>query len=193
MPITAYHGTTEYFELFELGRTGPNIGQGHVSGVVGIFFSACPKIASTFTVTGDTYDEAYNRIGGSRVLISNPYFLDGEPWRDDAQVLTCELAVSRPLIFPVTEWCDLIDRSLDGEFDDEPCPFEQIREKALKGGYDHIIIPAAKPGETNAWGGDFAVEYDADNIIVLDPERIRIVERTPSDEIMPRPAVWRRR
>jgi len=195
MPITAYHGTTVDFDRFELGHTftGPDIGQGHISGVVGIFFSACPKVASTFTVTDETADEACNRINGAGVLLKNPYFLDGEPWRDGAQVLTCELDVSNPMIVPVRDWENLIDTSDSGDFIDKGCPFEKLRNKALSDGYDHIIIPAAKPGEKTTWGGDFAVEYSADNFIILDPERIRIMERTPSDEIMPRPAVWRRR
>jgi len=185
MPITAYHGTASTFDRFEMGHTFADKGQGHISGKIGAFFSGCERIATTFALHPEVYDMGFDSYNGSRTLIRDPYQYSDEPWLPNAQVLTCDLHVTKPLVVSVVDWVDLVDRSNDGEFDGLPCPFQELREKALKEGCDHILIPAAKEGETCKWGGDFVVEYDSDVIVVLDPEMIRIVDRRPTEEVVP--------
>jgi len=186
MTLTAYHGTTEDFEQFELGRTGQGAGQGHVAGRIGIFLSACPKVATTFTLESHVWEQACEegRSGMDR-LLRDPYRYDEEPWLEGAHVVTCEVDVAKPMVVPVQDWVDLVDRVNGGEFDGEPCPFRGLREAALRRGCDHILIPAAGEGELSKSGDEFVVEYSADVIVVLDPAKVRIVGRSPSAEVVP--------
>ena len=165
-----YHGTIHAFDQFTHEPAARNTPSG--TNTLGVFLSACPRIAGHFTLKTEVIDAGYDSDAGSSTLRDDPWQFDAAPFLDGASLLHCKPCVSNPLHMDPVAWLAIVE-----ELDDEA--LEDLRQGWIASGHDGVLIEAWDGSSEHPEHGRPCVEMHAQTLIVFDPTQVSIITREP--------------
>lgn len=141
MNTVYYHGTNKIFDEFKIPLVSENIKS--PLGLLGIYFTRCPKLASDFTKVSWTNENSKYKKG--------------------AQVIPVYLNFKNPLILSAETFLMLSgrgDKYLNG-----------YREKCIQEGYDSIIFE--KPKIEDPFYNEIISEFPTEQVVIFNNSNIK--------------------
>lgn len=168
-----YHGTLSEFDQFTLDP--PERNSPAPSRSLGVFLTACPRIAAHFTLKSEVIDAGYDSDTGSATLRHNPWQFDPDPFLENACILHCSTELGQPVRLSCLEWMALVEEKSSDEL-------HALRQIWLDAGHDGVIVEAWDGDTEHEDYGRPCVEMHSAMVVVFDPQAVQIHKRQPAGE-----------